>query len=134
MRGIIINQNQGIYLISGDDGKRYQFALLDWLGKVTPKVGESVDFVCNDGIASSVFPLIRQQPEQLKVMFALLCWCTGLFGVHRFMVGKIWTGALMLILSISFVGLLISGVWMFVDFILILAGQFSDKNGNKITN
>ncbi len=34
MRGIIISQDQGAYLISGDDGRRYQFATWDWLGKI----------------------------------------------------------------------------------------------------
>lgn len=33
MRGTIISQDQGTYLVSGDDGKRYQFATWDWLGK-----------------------------------------------------------------------------------------------------
>lgn len=67
-------------------------------------------------------------------MFALLCWCAGIFGVHRFMVGRVRTGALMLILSLSVAGLVITGIWAIVDFILILAGKFTDKNGNQITD
>ncbi|MET3560460.1 hypothetical protein ABID39_001158 [Bartonella japonica] len=46
MKGKIINQDQGTYLVSGDDGKRYQFATWDWLGKKPPKIGDAVDFVC----------------------------------------------------------------------------------------
>ncbi|WP_254472667.1 TM2 domain-containing protein [Bartonella sp. B1098] len=134
MRGIIISQDQGTYLVSGDDGRRYQFATWDWLGKKTPRIGDTVDFVCEGGVVSSVFPLLRSGTENSRVMFALLCWCAGIFGVHRFMVGRVRTGVLMLFLSLSVVGLMITGIWAIVDFILILAGKFTDKNGNQITD
>ncbi|QEE09140.1 TM2 domain-containing protein [Bartonella kosoyi] len=134
MRGIIISQDQGTYLVSGDDGKRYQFATWDWLGKKSPRIGDTVDFVCEGGVVSSVFPLLRSGTENSRIMFALLCWCAGIFGVHRFMVGRVRTGVLMLVLSLSVVGLMITGVWAIVDFILILAGKFTDKNGNQITD
>lgn len=134
MRGIIISQDQGTYLVSGDDGKRYQFATWDWLGKKSPRIGDTVDFVCEGGVVSSVFPLLRSGTENSRLMFALLCWCAGIFGVHRFMVGRVRTGVLMLVLSLSVVGLMITGIWAIVDFILILAGKFTDKNGNQITD
>ncbi|AGF74376.1 putative membrane protein [Bartonella australis AUST/NH1] len=133
MRGTIISQDQGTYLVSGDDGKRYQFATWDWLGKNTPKVGDIIDFVYEGGVVNSVFPLLEQQSQQSKAMLALICWFTGVFGIHRFMVGKIWTGILMLILSLSVAGLVITGIWAIIDFIVIVAGKFTDKRGNKIT-
>ncbi|EJF81859.1 TM2 domain-containing protein [Bartonella doshiae] len=134
MRGVIISQDQGTYLVSGDDCKRYQFATWDWLGKKPPKVGDHVDFVCEDGVINSVFPLLKQDSGHKKVMIAFICWFAGIFGVHRFMVGKVWTGALMLILSISLFGLFITGIWSIIDFILILTGNFTDKDGHKVTN
>ncbi|WP_455482315.1 TM2 domain-containing protein [Bartonella sp. B35(2025)] len=134
MRGIIISQDQGTYLVSGDDGKRYQFAVWDWLGKIPPKVGDTIDFVCEGNSINSVFPLLSQQSEQSKVMLALICWFAGVFGIHRFLVGRIWTGILMLVLSLSVIGLTITGIWAIVDFIIIIAGKFSDKSGDKIVN
>lgn len=131
---MIISQDQGAYLVSGDDGKRYQFATWDWLGKNPPRVGDTVDFVCEGDSVNSVFPLLKQGSEHSRVMFALICWFAGIFGVHRFMVGKVWTGALMLILSLSVVGLIVTGIWAIVDFIVIVAGNFTDKNGYKITS
>ncbi|MBB4076835.1 TM2 domain-containing membrane protein YozV [Bartonella fuyuanensis] len=133
MKGVIISQDQGTYLVSGDDGKRYQFAIWDWLGKKSPRIGDTVDFVYEGGVVSSVFPLLRPGSEHSKIKFAMICWVTGIFGVHRFMVGKVWTGVLMLILSLSFFGLMITGIWAIVDFIVILAGKFTDKDGNQIT-
>jgi hypothetical protein len=65
-------------------------------------------------------------PKSRLVAF-LLCFLFGYLGVHRFYAGKIGTGVLEL-LTIG--GL---GIWWFVDIILIILGEFSDKEGRKIT-
>ena len=57
----------------------------------------------------------------------LLCFFLGVFGVHRFYVGKIGTG----ILQILTLGGL--GIWALIDMIMIIVGAFTDKNGVKIT-
>ncbi len=57
----------------------------------------------------------------------LLCFFFGLLGFHRFYVGKIGTGILQLITAGGF------GIWVLIDFIMIIIGAFTDKNGNKIT-
>lgn len=78
----------------------------------------------------------RQQQMQNKVASdtdkrilpaALLCFFLGALGVHRFYVGKIGTG----ILQLCTLGGL--GIWALIDFIMIVVGSFSDKDGNKIT-
>jgi TM2 domain-containing membrane protein YozV len=56
----------------------------------------------------------------------LLCFFLGIFGVHRFYVGKIGTG----ILQIVTLGGL--GIWSLVDFILIIVGAFKDKQGRPV--
>ena len=57
----------------------------------------------------------------------LLCFFFGCLGFHRFYVGKIGTG----ILQLLTVGGL--GIWALIDFIMIIIGAFTDKEGNKIT-
>ena len=56
----------------------------------------------------------------------LLTFFVGVLGIHRFYVGKIGTGVLMLI---TLGGL---GVWFLVDLILVVTGQFTNKDGQKI--
>jgi TM2 domain-containing membrane protein YozV len=57
----------------------------------------------------------------------LLCFFFGVFGAHRFYVGKIGTGLLQLV---TIGGL---GIWAMIDFIMIIVGAFRDSDGNKIT-
>lgn len=56
----------------------------------------------------------------------LLCFFFGVLGVHRFYVGKVGTGILQL-LTIG--GL---GIWALIDFIMIIVGSFTDKQGKFI--
>jgi len=57
----------------------------------------------------------------------LLCLLFGVFGAHRFFVGKIGTGFLQLF---TIGGL---GIWAMIDLIIILTGSFTDKDGKKIS-
>lgn len=64
-----------------------------------------------------------QTSKRTMVAAALLCFFFGPFGFHRFYVGKIGTGILM-ILTLG--GL---GIWALIDFIRIIVGSFKDKEG-----
>ncbi|MEE9160955.1 MAG: TM2 domain-containing protein [Gammaproteobacteria bacterium] len=57
----------------------------------------------------------------------LLCFFLGIFGAHRFYVGKIGTG----IAQILTLGGL--GIWALYDFIMIIIGKFTDAEGNELT-
>jgi TM2 domain-containing membrane protein YozV len=56
----------------------------------------------------------------------LLCWLLGVFGIHRFYLGRVGSGILMLI---TLGGL---GIWYLVDLILVIVGQMKDGNGNFV--
>ncbi len=58
----------------------------------------------------------------------LLSLFLGTIGVHRFYVGKIGTGILQLITLGG------CGVWTLIDIIMIVTGNFKDKDGNVIQN
>ena len=64
--------------------------------------------------------------DKKMVPAALLCFFLGGLGVHRFYVGKVGTGILMIF---TLGGL---GIWLIIDFVMILTGSFKDKEGKDL--
>ena len=64
--------------------------------------------------------------DKSKTVALLLCIFLGLFGIHRFYVGKIGTGLLYLFT----VGLF--GIGWIVDIVRILLGTFTDNVGTPL--
>ena len=56
----------------------------------------------------------------------VLCLFLGAFGIHRFYLGHKGSGIVMLILGLTFFGLLVSGPWAFIDLFLI-PGMIRDR-------
>lgn len=61
-----------------------------------------------------------------RLTAALLCFFLGCLGVHRFYAGKYWSGALQLVTLGG------AGLWLLIDFITILSGKFTDKEGRRL--
>ena len=61
-----------------------------------------------------------------RLVALLLCFFLGALGVHRFYVGKVGTGILMLITLGG------CGIWMLIDLVLIVVGSFRDKEGLRV--
>ena len=58
----------------------------------------------------------------------LLCYFFGGLGVHRFYLGKLITGILMLLTAGGFV------IWWLIDLYRIVTGRFKDKQGGELRN
>ena len=56
----------------------------------------------------------------------LFCIFLGWLGVHRFYVGKVGTGVAMIF---TLGGL---GIWVLIDFIMIVVGRFTDIDGKYV--
>jgi len=132
MRGQIlgVDRASGEGQISGEDGLRYAFSRHDWSGEKGPAVGVRVDFETNGTRALRIFRLPEAEPspavrapaanDRNKYVAALLAFFFGVLGIHRFYLGRNGSGVLMLVLSATIVGLLITGIWAFVDMIRYL--------------
>jgi len=93
-------------------------AIIKKEAEICPKCGVRQKAPPNSGNSNG------KREEWLTVL--LLSIFLGEFGVDRFYVGKIGTGVLKLITAGG------CGIWWLIDWIMILSGKFTDKDGNVI--
>lgn len=63
-----------------------------------------------------------------KLVAALLCWFLGILGIHRFYLGYTTIGIIQILTCGGF------GIWVIIDFIMILTGSLKDSEGNDLTS
>ncbi|QAY78787.1 TM2 domain-containing protein [Sphingosinicella sp. BN140058] len=138
MRGQVlgVDTRTGDGIVLGDDGRRYTFRPRDWADRGEPAVGLQVDFETDQSRALSIFPVPGAAPvrpaydiasvrapvanDRNKYIAALIAFAFGPLGIHRFYLGRTGTGILMLVLSCTIVGLLLSVPWAIIDMIRYL--------------
>ena len=79
-------------------------------------------------MSTESFVLVEGVSPKSRTVAAVLCFFLGALGIHRFYVGKVGTGVLMIV---TLGGL---GIWALIDFIMILVGSFKDIEGRTLTN
>ena len=68
------------------------------------------------------------ESSEKKILPAfLICFFLGILRIHRFYVGKTGSGIAQLL---TLGGL---GVWVFIDWIMIMCGSFKDSDGKPLT-
>jgi len=131
VRGKILSYDDlnGTGLISGDDGTRYAFTRGDIQGGPrTAYSGQEVDFSAVENRASDIY--ITSNPnvlagEKNKIVAALLAIFLGLFGAHKFYLGRMWPGIIMLLCGtlgwfLFAIPPIIISVIAFIEFIIYL--------------
>lgn len=77
-------------------------------------------------------PLEPGESDRQILPAFLLAFFLGVFGLHRFYVGKTGSGIAMVVLTITVVGAIVSGIWATIDWILIVTGSFTDAEGRRL--
>ena len=70
MRGLVLgfDSSMGTGLLRGDDGRRYVFAIDDWLAKPKPRPGQVVDFELHKGMALEIYVIKNASPLDRVVL------------------------------------------------------------------
>lgn len=134
MRGQVlgVDRRTGDGMVAGEDGRRYSFTPTDWADRGEPAVGMLVDFETEQTRALSIFPVPGAAPapaaaaeraldnDRNKYIAAIIAFFLGPLGVHRFYLGRTGSGIVMLVLTCTIVGLIISAPWALIDMIRYL--------------
>lgn len=99
-------------------------AEIDDKAVICVKCGNAVD-ACG---AQTIISCSGEVSPCSRLAAFLLCFFLGVLGIHRFYVGKIGS-AIAMIFTLG--GL---GIWVLVDWIMILAGAFKDNEGRTLVN
>ena len=85
-------------------------------------------------------------PKSRLATILLTFFPLGIFGTHRFYIGKTITAIIMLIFSVLYlvtvrfwgtimlIPLAMAGLWAFIDFIFAVFGIMKDREGKRIKN
>ncbi len=135
MKGKILDfsiQN-GLGVISADDGKRYNFSASDWKSDKSPTANQIVDFSINGEDATGIYldKNVASSEGKSKIVAALLAFFLGGLGIHKFYLGCNTAGIIMLVvffLGFVILGIptLIIGVIAFIEFIMYLIKSDDD--------
>lgn len=109
MKGKILEfsiQN-GVGVISADDGKRYNFSASEWKSDKSPTANQMVDFIINGEDATGIYlekakyllENVALGVQKNKVVAALLAFFLGMFGIHKFYIGCNKAGIITLLIT-----------------------------------
>ena len=79
-------------------------------------------------------PVVAGAPKQWLVAL-LLAFFLGPFGIHNFYLGYTTKGIIQLVLTITLIGVPVSGIWAFIDFIMLImrSGDYAtDAEGQPL--
>ncbi|MCL4479770.1 MAG: TM2 domain-containing protein [Deltaproteobacteria bacterium] len=113
-------------------------------GNAEQDVIDSYNEVVNQSGQTAVSTIEQNISQSSRLVALLLCWFLGGTGAHRFYTGKSGSGVIMLLLLligiitsfflIGFIFIIPLGIWVLIDFIMIIAGAFTDGKGKRVLN
>ena len=104
MQGKILgfDPGSGEGMISGEDGRRYAFGPTEWRHRSAPQSGQRVDFDAQDGRAAGIYVTGggAMAADKNRFVAALLAFFLGTLGLHKFYLGRIKAGIIMLCVAV----------------------------------
>ncbi|MDE6571033.1 MAG: TM2 domain-containing protein [Alphaproteobacteria bacterium] len=93
------------------------------------KISESAHACPTCGAPNRVNPAAGEKKWWIAF---LLCWFLGMIGAHRYYLRQTASAVVMTILTCTIVGMLVTAIWNFVDWVILLVHAGDDAYVNKI--
>jgi TM2 domain-containing membrane protein YozV len=100
-------------------------AAINSKAEICPKCGVRQPIM--PGMQNPATPGTTNKMSEKWIITFILAWFLGYLGVHRFYTGHTLIGVLQLITLGG------CGIWVIIDIILLIAGNYKDSDGNPIT-
>ena len=123
---IVANRSASSAVVVGDVDMQNALSVLGGVETAIPPAGAGAYGATSAPPRTSAAWDQELESDYTRLPILILCLLFGWLGIHRFFVGKVGTGVLMLI---TIGGL---GIWIVIDLILIIFGQFRDREGRRI--
>lgn len=81
---------------------------------------------CGGAVVNLAGVPVGETSDKDWLVALLLCWFLGVFGVHRFYTGHTGSGVIQLLTLGG------CGIWVVIDFIMIVVGSFKDADGKML--
>ncbi|MCA8973753.1 MAG: TM2 domain-containing protein [Planctomycetes bacterium] len=72
------------------------------------------------------------ESDRLVLPAFLLAFFLGVFGAHRFYCGRNGSAVVMLVLTLTGIGAIVTGIWHVIDWIVIVCCAFRDGEGRLL--
>lgn len=95
-------------------------------GHIHTNISVFLPDLLDDSLDSGVLPASSRRPPKNRLVALLLCIFLGIFGAHRFYLGK-WKSGIVQLLTLG-----LYGVWTLVDLVMIVFNKLSDSNGQHL--
>jgi len=119
MKGTILDCTEKGGVISGDDGNRYTFTTDQLNGSQQEfRRAAKVDFAVENGTARDIYLAVESSIEKNKIVAGLLALFFGTLGIHKFYLGYMKEGVIMLL--VFMLGFILLGIPSFVIAIIAL--------------
>ena len=124
--------------ISGEDGNRYRFGAEDWRADVPRRRGTLVDFVPAGDRATEIYLATSMSQgatqEKSKIAAALLALFLGGLGVHKFYLGYVGAGIVMLIGTFTLIFIPVVVLIALIEFIVYITKSDVDFHQTYVVN
>lgn len=72
--------------------------------------------------------------DKSRLVATLLAFFLGALGIHNFYLGNKGKAIAQLVMTLLLVTAIVSAIWSFVEFVMIVCGSGKDNEGKKVTD